>query len=67
MRVVHIGSLTRKDTDGGSTTEVDSHADTCVVGRHALVFHTLTGQSISQDTMKERGQLRKVVKQLVRL
>ena len=59
MRVVHIGSLTRKDTDGGSTTEVDSHADTCVVGRHALVFHdfdrpvNVTGYDEGKGTTEE--------------
>ena len=34
-----IGASRQQPTTSDSRTELDSHADTCVVGRNALIFH----------------------------
>ena len=40
VRTVRVGALSNSFTGiDESRTEIDSHADTCVIGKHALIVH----------------------------
>jgi hypothetical protein len=39
VRTVRVGALGTLQPEGDSRTELDSHADTCVVGKNALIVH----------------------------
>ena len=58
QRVVHVSSLQRHEY-AEATTDVDNHADTCVVGKHALITHvfnrtvTVSGYDPAQGTIKD--------------
>ena len=56
VRRMAIGSLISLQDEGETRIEIDSHADTCVVGRNALIVHkygrkvNVTGYNLSQPT-----------------
>ena len=59
MRTISIGSLSRVDDGAETQTELDSHADTCVVGKNALIFQdferpvNVTGYDAGKGTLDE--------------
>ena len=56
MQMLTVGSLMSLQEEGETRTELDSHADTCVVGKNALFVHdydrkfNVTGYDPSQPT-----------------
>ena len=56
MRTLTVGSLMSLQDESETRTKLDSHADTCVVGKNALIVHdydrkvNVTGYDPSQLT-----------------
>ena len=62
LKTWRISSLTRDENEG--TTELDSHADTCVVGSNALVLHDSIDLLELQVMIKQRRLVRSRLCQL---